>query len=73
MLLLLSALALKNIPYEYIAVNLIKDGGQQHADEYKALNPAQLVPTLIIDGHALTESVRFLVSQIPFDIVDALL
>ena len=29
------ALAYKGIEYDYKAVNLIKDGGQQHHDEYK--------------------------------------
>jgi len=54
-------LALKNIKYECHPVNLIKDGGEQHADQYKQLNPASLVPTLKIDGHVLTESVGFVI------------
>jgi len=51
---------MKKIPYECSTVNLVKDGGQHHSDEYKALNPAQLVPTLIIDGHTLTESLAII-------------
>lgn len=54
------ALALKGIDYEYKSVNLIKDGGEQHSDEYKKLNPQQQVPTLIIDDHTLTESVSII-------------
>ncbi|KAH9519028.1 Glutathione S-transferase zeta-1 [Bulinus truncatus] len=50
------ALALKDIKYEYKAVHLVKDGGQQHSEEYKRLNPMEQVPTLVIDGHTLTQS-----------------
>ncbi|XP_067136464.1 maleylacetoacetate isomerase-like [Centruroides vittatus] len=54
------ALALKGIDYEYKAVNIIKDGGEQHSDEYKKLNPQQKVPTLVIDGNVLTDSISIL-------------
>lgn len=40
------ALALKGIPYEYVAVSLLKDGGQQHSEPYTMLNPLRQVPTL---------------------------
>ena len=40
------ALAHKNIPYEYVPVSLVRDGGEQHGDAYRALNPMQQVPTL---------------------------
>lgn len=50
------ALAYKSIDYEYKAVSLIKDGGQQHLDEYKSVNPMEQVPTLVIDGSTLTQS-----------------
>lgn len=33
---------------EYRAVNLVKDGGEHKKDEYFALNPAKLVPTLVV-------------------------
>lgn len=42
-------LALKNIAYEYKAVNLVKDGGEQHSDYYKKLNPFSYVPTLVVE------------------------
>ena len=42
------ALALKGIPVEEISVNLLK--GEQHADDYRALNPQSVVPALVIDG-----------------------
>ena len=50
------ALNLKGIKYEYKAVNLVKDGGEQRKDDYKKLNPQGYVPALIIDGHTLAES-----------------
>lgn len=40
------ALALKGIPYEYVTVSLLKDGGQQRSEPYASLNPLQQVPTL---------------------------
>ena len=41
------ALNLKEIEYEYIPVHLVKEGGQQHSDDYKLLNPGELVPALV--------------------------
>jgi maleylpyruvate isomerase len=40
------ALNLKGLPYEYVPVHLLKDGGQQHTDAYRAKNPMRTVPTL---------------------------
>ncbi|KAF6036966.1 GSTZ1 [Bugula neritina] len=54
------ALALKGIDYEYKAVHLVKDGGEQHKAEYLQLNPLGLVPCLIIDGHTLTDSIAIM-------------
>ncbi|XP_059209258.1 maleylacetoacetate isomerase isoform X3 [Centropristis striata] len=50
------AFALKGIEYDQVPVNLIKDGGQQLADEYKALNPMMQVPAVEIDGITLSQS-----------------
>ncbi len=44
------ALNLKGIDYESIPVHLVKDGGEQHKPEYKALNPQGLVPALVTEG-----------------------
>ena len=41
------ALHLKNINCESVPVHLVKNGGEQHSEEYIALNPTHLVPTLI--------------------------
>ncbi len=43
------ALNLKGLAYRQVPVHLVKDGGQQHAPEYQALNPQQLLP-LLVDG-----------------------
>lgn len=50
------ALNLKGIVYEQRAVHLLEDGGQQHKPEYRSLNPAGEVPTLIHNGKSLSQS-----------------
>jgi len=52
------ALALKGLPYEYVAVHLRK--GEQSADAYRALNPAELVPALIDDRGRFTQSLAII-------------
>ncbi len=62
------ALNLKGVPFEYEPVHLVKDGGEQHTDGYRAINPARLLPSLEIDGHTLSESlaiVRYLDQTLP--------
>ncbi|OZI50243.1 maleylacetoacetate isomerase [Bordetella genomosp. 5] len=54
------ALNLKGLSYEYVPVHLLKDGGQQLSDTYRALNPAALVPTLVDDGAALGQSLAII-------------
>ena len=51
------ALNLKGIDYESRPVHLVRDGGEQKTDEYRAINPLGLVPALVIDGQALVQSV----------------
>ncbi|AJG17816.1 maleylacetoacetate isomerase [Cupriavidus basilensis] len=51
------ALQLKGLPYEYMPVHLLRDGGQQLLPAYRALNPDALVPTLLDDDHVLIQSV----------------
>jgi maleylacetoacetate isomerase/maleylpyruvate isomerase len=48
------ALNLKGVPYESIAVNLLK--GEQRREEYGAINPQHRVPALDIGGTVLTQS-----------------
>ena len=54
------ALALKGLDATQIPVHLLKDGGQQRAEPYKALNPAQLVPTLQHDSLTLNQSLSII-------------
>src|ERR1700761_2924386 len=54
------ALNLKGIKPELRFVHLLKDGGQQHNAEYKALNPQELIPALVHDGHTITQSLAII-------------
>ena len=54
------ALHLKGLPFESVPVHLLKDGGAQHAPAYQHINPAKLVPALIDDGHAVTQSMAIM-------------
>jgi maleylpyruvate isomerase len=54
------ALNLKGLAADMRFVHLLKDGGQQYADAYRALNPQQIVPTLISDGHVLSQSLAII-------------
>ncbi|XP_045162613.1 maleylacetoacetate isomerase-like isoform X4 [Mercenaria mercenaria] len=53
-------LALKGVEYEYKAVNLVKDGGLQHSEEFKAINPMEQVPAFVIGETALTQSLAII-------------
>lgn len=46
------ALNLKQLAYRQQPVHLVRDGGQQHAPEYRAINPQGQVPTLV-DGELI--------------------
>lgn len=54
------ALNLKNISYEALTVDLLKNGGEQHHPEYEALNSQGLLPTLNENGHILTQSLAII-------------
>ncbi len=54
------ALNLKGLKPDYRFVHLLKDGGQQHDDSYKALNPQGLVPTLVENGRAIAQSLAII-------------
>jgi maleylacetoacetate isomerase len=53
-------LYLKQIPFEYKAVHLLNNGGEQNAPGYKAMNPAGEVPTLVHKTHTLSQSMAIL-------------
>ena len=50
------ALNLKGLAYEQASVHLVRDGGEQHRPDYRALNPQGLVPALRTDDGLITQS-----------------
>ncbi len=54
------ALNLKGLDYEIRPVHLVRDGGEQYAEDYTALNPQQLVPTLVDGETVITQSMAML-------------
>ena len=54
------ALHLKGIDFESISVHLVKNGGEQREDNYTAINPNQLVPTLIEGDFSLNQSLAII-------------
>ncbi len=54
------ALNLKGVKPDLHFIHLLKDGGQQHTPEYKALNPQELIPALVHDGHTITQSLAMI-------------
>ena len=54
------ALHHKGLEFEYKPIHLLNNGGEQNSDEYKRLNPAGEVPTLIHMGKAIGQSMAIL-------------
>lgn len=54
------ALNLKGLAYETRPVHLVRDGGEQHAPEFQALNPQALVPCLVDQGQVFTQSLAIM-------------
>ncbi|MFP3568568.1 maleylacetoacetate isomerase [Paraburkholderia sp. SIMBA_030] len=54
------ALALKELPFQYEAVHLLKDGGQQLSPEYRRVNPDGIVPALEDGPEVLTQSLAII-------------
>lgn len=54
------AMNLKGIAFEYRAVHLLNEGGEQFRDDYRRLNPSREVPTLVHQGKSLSQSVAIL-------------
>lgn len=52
------ALNIKNLEYEYRSVHLLKK--EQFSDQYKTLNPAEKVPTLVDGEFVLSESMAII-------------
>jgi maleylpyruvate isomerase len=55
------ALNLKGISFETVAIHLTRDGGRQHAPEFRAVNPQGRVPALALDnGEVLLQSLAII-------------
>lgn len=54
------ALHWKDLSFDYKPVHLLQNGGEQHASQYQALNPAGEVPTLTHQGQVLSQSMAIL-------------
>lgn len=54
------ALNLKGLSYETRPVHLVRDGGEQHAPDYFALNPQELVPCLLDGDRVITQSLAIM-------------
>ena len=54
------ALNLKKLDYKKINVDLIKNNGEQHHSDYKAINPFELVPTLVENEKRITQSLAII-------------
>lgn len=54
------ALNLKGLEYRHVSVHLRRNGGEHRAEAYTRLNPQQLVPTLVDDGHPIIQSLAIM-------------
>ena len=54
------ALNLKGRGAEQKTVHLLRGGGEQHGTDYKAVNPQELVPTLVHDGDTIGQSLAII-------------
>lgn len=54
------ALNLKALEYRVHPVHLVANGGEQHADEHRELNPMRELPVLVVDGVPLSQSVAII-------------
>ena len=54
------ALALKDIAYDAVPVHLLRGGGEQRADAYRALNPQGLVPLLTDGDETISQSLAII-------------
>ena len=54
------ALNLKGLPYEAAPVHLLRNGGEQLAAGYRAVNPSALIPALEDDGKVMHQSLAII-------------
>ena len=62
------ALGLKQLPFEYAAIHLLRDGGQQHQADFGSVNPQRQVPVLDVDEDG--KSVRLVQSMAIIEYLD---
>lgn len=54
------ALNYKRLPYQLNEIHLVRNGGEQHTEQYKKLNPQGRVPTLQKEDVTITQSLAIL-------------
>ncbi|MEH6434081.1 maleylacetoacetate isomerase [Massilia sp. DD77] len=54
------ALNLKGLTYQAVPVHLLKNGGEQHQEEYRRINPSGLLPAFQDDWITLTQSMAII-------------
>jgi maleylpyruvate isomerase len=54
------ALNLKNLPYDYVPVHLLRNGGEQLEPAYRRLNPDAILPTLVDGDNVLQQSLAII-------------
>ena len=54
------ALNVKGLSYDILPVHLVADGGQQHGEAHRQLNPMREVPVLVVDEEPLAQSMAIL-------------
>ena len=54
------ALNLKGLAYDALPVHLLRNGGEQLSDAYRAINPSTLLPTLEDDGNIIGQSLAII-------------
>lgn len=54
------ALNLKELAYEAIPIHLLRGGGEQLQEAYRAVNPEGLVPALVDNGVTITQSMAII-------------
>jgi maleylpyruvate isomerase len=55
------ALHLKGLAFETVSIHLTRDGGRQHAPEFRVVNPQKRVPALALDsGEVLLQSLAIM-------------
>jgi len=54
------ALNLKKVESKHVGVHLVRDGGEQHQQSYRLMNPQGLVPTMLHQGQVFTQSLSII-------------